>query len=90
MESTDYATLSPGAKRAWARSLVEQATPSKLIEMVERAQEEARWNESIRRRNAMVRLFLARWGAIEALRSLRDPPDPAPISFNRWRRTVSQ
>lgn len=74
------------ARQRWVHELLKNAQRSTMVELIARAEEEYRLDLSIRRRNAMIRLFLARWGAIEAMRELRDPvPGPAQQSAT-WAR----
>ena len=77
MSPTYFGALPPHLAEYWAQQLIENAQRSTMIDILARHAEEERWHRSVCRRNAMVRLFLARWGAIDALRELRDPPSQA-------------
>lgn len=74
MSRVDFGALPPHRAEYWAQQLLENAQRSTMIEMLARQAEEERWHRSVCRRNAMVRLFLARWGAFDAMCELRDPP----------------
>jgi hypothetical protein len=73
------------ARQRFAHELLKNAQRSTMVELIARGDEEFRLELSIRRRNAMIRLFLARWGAIEAMRALKDPVPSQPIRMRRWR-----
>lgn len=81
-----FGSLSPSVRLLWEQDLIKNAQRPTMHELMDRARKAAAFDESIRRRNAMIRLFLARWGAIEAMRELRDPvPGPAQQSVT-WAR----
>lgn len=74
MSPTDFGALPPHRAEYWAQQLLENAQRSAMGELLMEHANEERWHRSACRRNAMVRLFLARWGAFDAMCELRDPP----------------
>lgn len=70
----DFGQLSADRVAYWLHQNAENLRRSKMHELLMKQAEDEHWHRSVCRRNAMIRLFLARWGAIEALRELRDPP----------------
>lgn len=91
MSPEQFGALPPHRAEYWAQQLLENARRSTMVEMQALHAEDERWHRSVCRRNAMVRLFLARWCAIEALRELRDPPFQASGRVHigrKWRDRV--
>lgn len=91
MSATDFGVIPPYQAAYWTQELVKNAERSTMVDILARHAEATSFHRSVCRRNAMVRLFLARWGAIDALRELRDPPFQASGRVHigrKWRDKV--